>query len=81
MISVKMKTSLKEAAQETAAEFGLPLSTIITAFLRQLVRQKELSLTLSEAPSAYLRAVIAESESGKEKSAKSLEEMFEKLDA
>lgn len=62
MISVKMDKSLKVAAQRTAAEFGLPLGTMINAMLRKVVREKELNLSISEKPSAYLRRAIAESE-------------------
>ena len=85
MISVKMEKSLKEAARQTATDLGIPLGTMINAFLRQLVRDKELNLSLSLTPTPYLRKVIAEGEKElkerKVPSAKSLEEFFAELDA
>lgn len=85
MISVKMDKSLKAAAQKTAAEFGLPLGTMINSLLKQVVREKKLTLEVSERPSAYLRKVIAESERELAMSPKrkgvSLKKMFEMLDA
>ena len=84
MISVKMNSALKQSAQKTAAEFGLPLGTIINSFLRQMVREKAFALTLSTAPSAFLRKIIASSEeelsSIKKSRAKSLKTMFAALD-
>lgn len=85
MISVKMDKSLKAAAQKTAAEFGLPLGTMINAMLRKVVREKELNLTIAERPSAYLRNAIAESEHELAKEPRprgvSLKKMFQILDA
>ena len=85
MISVKMDKSLKAAAQKTASALGLPLGTLINACLRQIVRDKEITLSLSETPSTYLREVLARSDeeyrSGKAAHADSLEEMFAALDA
>lgn len=85
MISVKMDKSLKVAAQKTAAEFGLPLGTMINAMLRNVVREKELNLSISERPSAYLRKAIAESERELALNPKpkgvSLKKMFEILNA
>ena len=84
MISVKMDRSLKEAAQKTAAGFGLPLGTMINTLLRQVVHRKELLLTTPEVPSAYLKKALREAEKEiphllKQK-AYTLKEMFEELD-
>ncbi len=85
MISVKMDKKLKAAAQKTARDLGLPLGTLINVFLRQFVRDKEFTLSVSETPSAYLREVIARSDEelrlGKVGTASSVEEMFAKLNA
>lgn len=83
MISIKLDKSLKKAAQKTAAEFGLPLRTLINTMLRRVVREKEFILTASETPSAYLRRAIEESEyafasRGSQKPV-SLKKMFEIL--
>ena len=61
IINIKTDKSLKEAAQETAREMGVPLGTAINAFLKQFVREKELTLSANkETPTPYLLRVIAE---------------------
>jgi len=84
MISVKIDKDLKEAAQQTAKEFGLPLGTMINVWLRQVVRDKELTLSNSYKPTPYLEKIIEESEkeleSGKSITYSSLDEMFKDLD-
>lgn len=62
MITIKTDVSLKRAAKETAEELGLPLGTAINAFLRQFVRDREISLSASYKPSAYLREILKEAE-------------------
>ena len=67
IINIKTDKSLKEAAQETAREMGVPLGTAINAFLKQFVREKELTLSVNkEAPTPYLIRVIAEARRGYE---------------
>ncbi|MDZ4284254.1 MAG: hypothetical protein U1A28_00315, partial [Patescibacteria group bacterium] len=68
-----------------AEELGVPLSTAVNALLKQFVRARDLSISASYKPSAYLREVIAESE--KERKAgkvqgpfDSVEELMESLD-
>ena len=62
ILNIKTDKSLKLAAQNTASELGLPLGTIMNAFLRQFVRDKELNLSTSLKPSKYLSKIIAEAE-------------------
>ena len=62
LLTVKTEKSLKLAAQETAAELGLSLGTLINALLKQFVRTKEIRLSTSYYPNASLRASIAEGE-------------------
>lgn len=40
-INIKADKDIKEKAQKTAKDLGLPLSTIINAYLHQFVRSKE----------------------------------------
>lgn len=40
MINIKADREVKIAAQKTAAELGMPLSTIINAYLKQFTRTK-----------------------------------------
>jgi addiction module RelB/DinJ family antitoxin len=62
ILNIKTDKSLKIAAQNTASELGLPLGTVMNAFLRQFVRDKELNLSTALKPSKYLMKVIAEAE-------------------
>ena len=41
MINIKADKEIKERAQGIAQELGLPLSTVINAYLRQFIRNKE----------------------------------------
>lgn len=45
-INIKADTELKEKAQQTARELGMPLSTIINAYLSQFVRTKEVHFSI-----------------------------------
>lgn len=62
MISVKTDRILKNEAQKTASELGMPLGTVINAFLRQFVRDREITVSVAHKPSASLRKAIAEAE-------------------
>lgn len=62
IINIKTEKSLKRAAQETAGEIGIPLGTIVNAFLKQFVRDREVVVSTSLRPSRYLREVIADAE-------------------
>ena len=41
VINIKADKRIKEDAQELANELGIPLGTIINAYLRQLIRTRE----------------------------------------
>jgi addiction module RelB/DinJ family antitoxin len=62
ILNIKTEKKIKENAKKTAEELGIPLSTAINAFLKQFIRDRELTLSASYKPSAYLREVILESE-------------------
>ncbi len=48
LLTVKIDKNLKQAAQKTAEQIGLPLGTLVNALLRQFVRNKGVSLTTEE---------------------------------
>ena len=48
IINIKVNKSLKQEAQELADEIGVPLTTVITASLKEFVRSR--SLTVSAFP-------------------------------
>ena len=63
ILNIKTEKVLKIEAQKTAEEFGIPLGTIMNAFLRQFVRTKEINLDMSPRPSKLLVEAIREAES------------------
>lgn len=60
--SIKIPKDLKKEAQKTAEEIGVPLSTVINAFLKQFTREKEVTFSTSLKPTPYLEKIIAEVE-------------------
>jgi len=59
ILNIKTDKSLKKAAQDTAEELGVPLGTAINAFLKQFVREKELTLSASRlTPTPYLQRIL-----------------------
>ena len=46
MINIKAEHDVKEKAQSIARELGMPLSTVINAYLRQFIRTKEVHFFL-----------------------------------
>ena len=63
ILNIKIEKSIKEEAQKVSKELGLPLGTAITAFLKQFIREKEITLSSNEyTPSPYLQQVIVEAE-------------------
>jgi addiction module RelB/DinJ family antitoxin len=61
ILNIKTDKHLKKAAQETAEELGLPLSTAINAFLKQFVREKEITLSANALqPTLYLQRILKE---------------------
>jgi len=63
ILNIKTDKNLKKAAQDTAGELGIPLSTAINAFLKQFVREKELVLSAGRlTPTPYLQRILKEAE-------------------
>jgi len=61
ILNVKTDKKLKNEAKKVAEEIGVPLSTVVNAFLKQFVRDKELTLSASEyRPTPYLATLIEE---------------------
>ena len=46
MINIKADPEVKEDAQSVARELGMPLSTVINAYLKQFIRTKEVHFSL-----------------------------------
>jgi len=45
MINIKADKDVKESAQKVARDLGLPLSTIINAYLKEFVRNRSISFS------------------------------------
>jgi len=53
-VFIRMNPDIKEKAQEVADELGFSLSTLIKAYVKQLIKTKRIDFSLEEKPSQYL---------------------------
>lgn len=61
ILNVKTDKKLKAEAKKVADELGVPLSTVVNAFLKQFVRDKEVTLSANPyRPTPYLERIIEE---------------------
>lgn len=58
LLNVKTDKRLKHGAQKVAKELGLPLGTIINAYLRELVREKRVIFSAPLLPNKHTREVL-----------------------
>lgn len=62
VVNVKVNPLVKRRAQKVAEELGLSLSSLVNAFLRQLVKTKTVTFSaVSEDPTDYLLQALKES--------------------
>lgn len=47
VLNIKADKEIKEEAQKTAHDLGVPLSTVVNAYLKEFVREKAFSLSLA----------------------------------
>jgi len=63
ILNVKTDKKLKEEAKKVSAELGVPLSTVINAFLKQFVRDKEITFSSNQyRPTPYLERILTEAQ-------------------
>jgi len=62
VISVKVDKDIKIAAQEVAKSAGIPLGTLINAYLRQLVATRRIEIYAPEPMTPHLEKLIAKAE-------------------
>lgn len=63
ILNIKTDKKLKADAQKVASELGVPLTTVMNAFLKQFVRDKELTLSANQyRPTPYLIGLIEEAQ-------------------
>lgn len=61
VINIRTDIDIKNQAQELAKKLGFSLSSLINAYLRQLIRSKTVSFSLSENPTPFLVQSLRES--------------------
>jgi addiction module RelB/DinJ family antitoxin len=63
ILNVKTDKKLKAEAKRVSEELGVPLSTVINAFLKQFVRDKEITLSANQyRPTPYLESILLEAQ-------------------
>ncbi len=62
ILNIKTDKTVKLAAKRAAEELGMPLGTIVNAFLRQFGRDKEIAFSAPYKPTKYLEKIIVASE-------------------
>ena len=63
ILNVKTDKKLKTEAKKVAGELGVPLSTVINAFLKQFVRDKEITLSANQyRPTPYLESILEQAQ-------------------
>ena len=60
MLSLKTKKQVKELAQMRAKQLGIPLGTLVNAFLRNLGQTGEVHFTISEPVTPKMAKIIEE---------------------
>ena len=85
VLNIKTDKKVKEEAQKAARELGLPLGTIINAYLRELAREKRVLFSVPPVPNRRLQILLKKvrNDAGKKrKSARpfTYEEAIEYLD-
>lgn len=84
ILNIKTDKKLKAEAKKVSDELGVPLSTVINAFLKKFVREKEITLSANPLrPTPYLEQILEEAHSeylaGKVKTFASGKDMVEHL--
>ena len=61
ILNIKTDKKLKAEAKRVSTELGLPLSTVVNAFLKQFVRDREVTFSANHyRPTATLEKALAE---------------------
>ncbi len=62
VINIKADKEIKEAAVKLAKEMGLPLSTIVNAFLKQFINERSVTFEAPLVPNAKTAALIRQAD-------------------
>lgn len=58
LINIKTDKAVKQEAQKVAKDLGLPLGTIINAYLRDLIREKRVLFSTPPAPNKKTQELL-----------------------
>lgn len=61
-INIKIDPKTKKAAQRVAEDLGFSLSSLVKAYLRDLIKTKTIHFSRAEEPSEYLIQMLKKSE-------------------
>lgn len=61
-IHIKTDIKTRDNAKKVAEEFGLSLTSLVNALLKQIARTKKLTLSIDEVPNQYLIQALKDSE-------------------
>lgn len=59
VLNIKTDKDVKDEARRVASELGVPLSTVVNAYLKQFIRDKEVNLSLSPTMTPQLEKLLA----------------------
>lgn len=62
IINIKTEPSTKKQAQKIASDFGLSLSALINAYLKEVIKTRRVEFSLDEKPSPYLVKILKKAE-------------------
>lgn len=62
VINFKVDKEVKEEAQRLARDLGVPLSTLVNAQIKQMLRSRTVTLATDLKPSPYLEGLIKKAE-------------------
>lgn len=78
-IHVRVKSDIKARAMSNAEEIGIPLSSIINAFLVKFANSGSIEFSVPKTPNAETMEAIRELEEGKGTFSSSLSEMYKDM--
>lgn len=62
IVITKTEPEVKRKAQKIAKEFGISLSSLLNAYLKQVIRTRKIELVLNETPSEHLKEIFKRAE-------------------
>jgi addiction module RelB/DinJ family antitoxin len=62
LINIKADKNVKEEAVKTATAMGLPLSTVVNAFLKQFISQQSITFTIPIKPTKWLQKILMDAD-------------------